>query len=102
MTNNTVKLNKISYADVTNTTGTDATCGYQAGVSDNGKKDLIVNNTISGTGYTPNRNRGDGGTPNAFVRAIDLSGKARGVPSNKEDRWASSLTTEEQSVVGRC
>jgi hypothetical protein len=55
----------------------------QAGVSDNGKKDLIVNNTISGTGHTPSRNCGDGGVPNAFLRAIDLTSKARGVPSNK-------------------
>ena len=83
VTNNAVKINKISNAAVTNTTGTDSTCGYQAGVSDNGKKDLIVNNTISGTGYTPSRNCGDGGVPDAFVRAIDLSSKARGEPSNK-------------------
>jgi parallel beta-helix repeat protein len=81
-TNNSVKLNTISNSAVTNTTGYNATCGYQAGISDNGKKDLIVNNTISGVGYTPVS--GDcSGTPAAFVRAIDLSSKARGVPSNK-------------------
>jgi parallel beta-helix repeat protein len=81
-TNNAVKINKISNGAVTNTTGYDATCGYQAGIADNGKKDLIVNNTISGTGYTPIS--GDcAGTPSAFVRSIDLSSKARGVPSNK-------------------
>jgi hypothetical protein len=81
-TNNAVKINKISNGAVTNTTGFSATCGYQAGIADNGKKDLIVNNTISGTGYTPIV--GDcSGTPAAFVRSIDLSSKARGVPSNK-------------------
>jgi parallel beta-helix repeat protein len=81
-TNNAVKINKISDDAVTNTTGYDATCGYQAGIADNGKKDLIVNNKISGMGYTPIA--GDcAGTPAAFVRAIDLSSKARGVPSNK-------------------
>jgi len=82
VTNNAVKINKISNAAVTNTTGTSSTCGYQAGVSDNGKKDLIVNNTISGLGYTPVSGDCDG-TPAAFVRAIDLLSKARGVPSNK-------------------
>jgi hypothetical protein len=81
-TNNAVKINKISDNAVTNTTGYDATCGYQAGIADNGKKDLIVNNAISGLGYTPVS--GDcTGTPAAFVRAIDLLSKARGLPSNK-------------------
>jgi parallel beta-helix repeat protein len=83
-TNNAVKLNTISNDAVTNTTGLTVTpaCGYQAGISDNGKKDLIVNNKISGVGYTPVT--GDcSGTPAAFVRAVDLSSKARGAPSNK-------------------
>jgi parallel beta-helix repeat protein len=84
-TNETVKFNTISNGAVTNTTGLTMSppCGYQAGIADLGKKDLIVNNTISGTGYTPSRDCGDGGVPNAFVRAIDLTSKARGVPSNK-------------------
>jgi hypothetical protein len=82
-TNNVVKFNTISDDAVTNTNGYNATCGYQAGISDVGHKDLIVNNKVSGTGYTPNRNCGDGGTPNAFVRAIDLDSSARGAPSNK-------------------
>ena len=82
VTNNAVKINKISNAAVTNTTGTSSTCGYQAGIADNGKKDLIVNNAISGLGYTPVS--GDcTGTPAAFVRAVDLLSKARGLPSNK-------------------
>jgi parallel beta-helix repeat protein len=81
-TNNAVKINKISDGAVTNTTGYTPTCGYQAGIADNGKKDLIVNNAISGAGYTPVS--GDcAGNPAAFVRAIDLSSKARGLPSNK-------------------
>jgi parallel beta-helix repeat protein len=81
-TNNAVKINTISNDAVTNTTGYTPTCGYQAGVSDNGKKDLIVNNKISGLGYTP-VNGDCSGTPPAFIRAVDLSSKARGVPSNK-------------------
>ena len=52
-TNNTVKLNTISNVAVTNTTGYNATCGYQAGIADLGHRDLIVNNSISGFGYTP-------------------------------------------------
>jgi len=81
-TSNAVKINKISDGAVTNTTGYAPTCGYQAGIADNGKKDLIVNNAISGPGYTPVT--GDcAGNPAAFVRAIDLLSNARGVPSNK-------------------
>ena len=81
-TNNTVKHNTISNAAVTNTTGYDATCGYQAGVAALGHKDQIVNNEISGPGYTPVQ--GDcSGVPAAFVRRIDADSSARGVSSNK-------------------
>jgi parallel beta-helix repeat protein len=83
-TNNTVKFNTISNGAVTNTTGDNATCGYQAGIADVGHKDLIVNNSISGFGYTPQ-------TPDcdatqlvpAFLRHIDLDSSTRGAPSNK-------------------
>jgi parallel beta-helix repeat protein len=81
-TNNIVKFNVISNAAVTNTTGYDASCGYQAGVSDLGHKDQIVSNSISGVGYTPVT--GDcAGTPAAFLRFLDLDSSARGVGSNK-------------------
>lgn len=81
-TANRVKLNTITNDAVTNTTGFSATCGYQAGIADVGIDDVIVNNSISGTGYTPVS--GDcGGTPAAFVRFIDADASARGVSSNK-------------------
>ena len=87
-TKNSIKLNDIKNDAVTNTTGqststsTSAACGYQAGISDVGSKDLIVNNEISGVGYTPIS--GDcAGTPAAFVRFIDADPSARGVKSNK-------------------
>jgi hypothetical protein len=81
-TNNAVKLNTITNTAVTNTTGYSATCGYQAGVADVGHRDAIVNNTISGTGYAPID--GDcAGTPQAFVRHVDLDSSARAKPSNK-------------------
>src|SRR5207247_7432219 len=53
-TSNTVKFNTISNEEVTNTTGYSVSpdCGYQIGVADLGKKDGIVNNSISGFGYT--------------------------------------------------
>jgi hypothetical protein len=76
-TNNTVKFNTISNTVVTNTTGYSATCGYQAGISDVGHKDLIVNNMISGAGYT----KVPGDCP--FLRFIDLDSSTRGAPSNK-------------------
>jgi hypothetical protein len=82
-TNNTVKFNAISNDAVTNTTGYTATCGYQAGVADVGHKDLIVNNMISGLGYTPQAAGDCLGTPRAFLRHIDTDSSARGVPSNK-------------------
>ena len=81
-TNNSVKFNDISNKAVTNTTGFSASCGYQAGIADVGIKDLIVNNEISGIGYTP-INGDCGGTPAAFVRFIDADASARGVSSNK-------------------
>lgn len=81
-TNNSVKLNTISNAAVTNTTGYNANCGYQAGIADVGHRDLIVNNSISGPGYTA-QTPDCSGTPPAFLRFIDLDSSARGVPSNK-------------------
>jgi hypothetical protein len=81
-TNNKVKFNAISNDAVTNTTGDTATCGYQAGIADVGHKDLIVNNEISGLGYTPVS--GDcAGAAHAFLRFIDADPSARGVSSNK-------------------
>jgi hypothetical protein len=79
-TNNSVKFNTIFNSAITNTTGTNATCGYQAGIGDVGHKDLIVNNSISGDGYKTNE---CGGAPSAFVRRIDTDSSARAVPSNK-------------------
>jgi hypothetical protein len=84
-TNNSVKLNTITNGAVTNISG-DSTdtqaCGYQAGVSDLGHRDAIVNNKISGTGYTPVS--GDcTGTAKAVLRFIDTDSSARAVPSNK-------------------
>jgi hypothetical protein len=81
-TNNSVKNNKITNGAVSNRTGYSPTCGYQAGISDLGHKDLIVNNAISGAGYTPVD--GDcAGAPAAFVRFIDADSSAHVVSSNK-------------------
>jgi hypothetical protein len=82
-TNNSVKLNTISNNAVTNTTGYSATCGYQAGVADVGYKDLIVNNKISGVGYTPQVGGDCSGTPPAVLRFVDADPSARALPSNK-------------------
>lgn len=84
-TNNSVKLNTISNGAITNTTGdgTSPACGYQAGVSDLGHRDAIVNNTISGSGYTPTAAGDCTGAHPAFLRFIDTDSSARAVPSNK-------------------
>jgi hypothetical protein len=50
-----------------------------------GHKDLIVNNSISGLGYTPQAG-GDcnqTATTPAFLRFIDIDSSTRGAPSNK-------------------
>jgi parallel beta-helix repeat protein len=87
-TNNTVKFNTISNNVVTNLHGYEPTtlaptCGYQAGIADAGHKDLIVNNSISGFGYTPQAAGDCTGTPPAYLRFVDTDSSARGVPSNK-------------------
>ena len=82
-THNTVKFNTISNGAVTNTTGWSATCGYQAGISDLGHKDAIVNNSISGFGYTPQVGGDCTGATPGFLRFVDADSSARAVSSNK-------------------
>jgi hypothetical protein len=82
-TNNIVKMNTISNDAVTNTTGFNASCGYQAGIADLGKKDLIASNKISGFGYTKTATGDCTGPQPAYLRFIDVSSKARGVSNNK-------------------
>jgi len=50
-TNVKVVNNIISYDSVNNVSGYGYPCGYQAGVSDVGNNDKIINNKISGLGY---------------------------------------------------
>jgi hypothetical protein len=76
-------MNAISNDAVTNTTGFNPICGYQAGVADLGKKDLIASNKISGFGYTKTASGDCTGPTPAFLRFIDVSSKARGVSNNK-------------------
>ena len=69
-TSNKVVNNTISKTDgATNVSG-DGTCGYQAGIADEGNKDSIVNNTISGDGYVPDTTCESG----TFRTAIDPLG----------------------------
>ncbi len=82
-TDNAVKFNTISNNAVTNTTGDSAGCGYQAGIADLGHKDQIVNNSISGFGYTPTVGGDCTGATPAFLRFIDADSSARAVNSNK-------------------
>jgi Right handed beta helix region len=82
-TDNSVKLNTITNDAVTNTSGNGAGCGYQAGISDFGTRDLIVNNSISGLGYTPTAGGDCIGPKPAFLRFIDADSSAHVVSSNK-------------------
>ena len=73
--NNTITNNLDSPSGNSNTTGCSSTMGYQAGVSDFGTKDSIVNNKISGIGYTPQTNKiACTGTGNIWKAPIDTSG----------------------------
>jgi hypothetical protein len=76
-TNNSVTSNEISNRAVTNTTGYSPTCGYQAGISDVGFRDLIVDNEISGVGYTKTKGGDCTGSMPAFLRFIDAVPSAR-------------------------
>ncbi len=51
-TNNKVINNAITNDEVTNVSGNGSSNGYQAGVLDSGANDKIINNDISGAGYT--------------------------------------------------
>jgi hypothetical protein len=62
-TNAKVVNNTITNDALTNLTGLSATQGYQAGVSDQGNNDKIINNTISGVGYTSPGNSTTFATP---------------------------------------
>jgi len=78
-TNAVIKLNTISNAAVSNVSGNGSPCGYQAGVADFGFKDQIVNNTISGVGYTP-----AGANVCPFLAFIDADASHHpGLSSNK-------------------
>jgi hypothetical protein len=53
MTNNKVINNTLTNTEVTNVGGNGYPIGYQAGISDSGVNDKLVNNDISGLGYVP-------------------------------------------------
>ena len=69
-TSNKVVNNTISKTGATNVSGYSSTCGYQAGIADEGNKDSVVNNTISGNGYLPTTDCSSG----TFKTAIDPLG----------------------------
>jgi len=72
-TKNVVVNNSISKTDgLTNISGDTGTCGYQAGIADEGTQDNIVNNHISGSGYSSSDCNGNG--TGTFARAIDPQG----------------------------
>jgi parallel beta-helix repeat protein len=68
-----------------NATGCSASMGYQAGVSEFGNKDNIVNNKISGTGYLPASNLPScSGAAAVWKTPIDTSGsQAAHISNNK-------------------
>ncbi len=69
-TNNKVINNIITNAQITNVSGDGYPCGYQAGISDSGVSDKLINNTVAGIGYTRASCSAGAGT-DAF--AIDTS-----------------------------
>ncbi len=67
-TNLQVEGNTVSNAGLNNTTGNSPTQGYQAGISDQGDRDTIIGNTITGAGYDPANS-----TASIFTNWIDVS-----------------------------
>lgn len=67
-TDNTIKGNTISRADISNVSGCGSPQGYQAAINEVGRNDQISQNKISGAGYTPNGVdcTGTGTTPAIF------------------------------------
>jgi hypothetical protein len=67
-TNNTIKANSLSNANISNVSGCGSPQGYQAAISELGRNDNISQNKISGAGYTPNgvACTGTGTTPAIF------------------------------------
>lgn len=63
-----VEGNTIANAGLNNTTGNSSTQGYQAGISDQGDRDTISGNTITGAGYDPANS-----TSTIFTTWIDVS-----------------------------
>ncbi len=51
--NNTITNDAVTNRGGAFTVGTQTFCGYQAGVDDVGTNDKVINNNISGAGYTP-------------------------------------------------
>jgi hypothetical protein len=77
-TQNKAVNNTITNSNETNVSGNGYPNGYQAGISDFGNKDNIVNNKISGDGYTNDEPTG------TLYTAIDTTGsQATHVNNNK-------------------
>jgi hypothetical protein len=72
-TNNKVINNALSDSAVTNVSGNGSPNGYQAGISDTGLNDKLINNSITGLGYTPSQCGVSGVTS---ICAIDISTSA--------------------------
>jgi Right handed beta helix region len=81
-TNDVAVNNTISNTQLTNTTGENSTCGYQAGISDFGNKDNIVNNKISGVGTSTRECSVT--LPSLFIRPIDTTGSAHAHVNNNK------------------
>ncbi|HLY85727.1 MAG TPA: right-handed parallel beta-helix repeat-containing protein [Gaiellaceae bacterium] len=79
-TQNKAVNNTITNSNTTNVSGNGYPNGYQAGISDFGNKDNIVNNKISGDGYNPLFQP----TPASLYTTIDTTGsQAAHVNNNK-------------------
>lgn len=66
-THDTAENNTLDNNGVNNTTGNGPTQGYQAGIADQGDMDVISNNIVCGSGYTPP------GTSAVALFAIDVT-----------------------------
>lgn len=85
MTNIKAVNNTIANDAVNNISGLGAPCGYQAGVSDVGNNDKVINNNISGVGYATSTTAGGGCT---YTIAVDADPSFTTVPKVHANHFA--------------
>ncbi len=76
-TRDVAEFNTVTSSAVTNVSGVEAGVGYQAGIVDNGNRDEIIGNDISGRGYAVNGKLDWQVSPEVFTKTNGVSAFTR-------------------------